>query len=101
MAEIDLAESEDVRPLVGVLVREQRATEGLRMASALSLGDNDVEVILTGSSLSQDEEVDLHLDSLDLEEVAVFATFADPRVEQTQWSELARRIVGYDHVITF
>lgn len=100
MAEIDLAQ-EERRPFVGVVVRDRRATEGLRMASALSLGDNDVEVILTGAALAEDEEIDLHLDSLDLEEVAVLATFADPRVEQVDWEELAARIAGYDHVVTF
>lgn len=86
---------------VGVLVRQNRVAEGLRTAAALPLTDNDVEVILIGNCLPDTPEVALGLDTLDLSDVPVFATFSDSRVSTAEPAELAQRLVGYDHVITF
>lgn len=88
-------------PFVGALLREGRAAEGLRMASALGLGDNAVEVVILGSSLPNGDEIAMHLDSLDIEEVPVLGTFDDPRVRKVTWEELRERLEAYDHVITF
>ena len=95
-------EPEDSRmPLVCALIREGRAHEGLRMASALSLGDNEVEVLILGTSLPYGDELAMHLDSLDIEEIPIFAPFEDSRVQTITWDELSKRLEIYDHVITF
>ncbi|MDA8392586.1 MAG: hypothetical protein M0Z87_07260 [Actinomycetota bacterium] len=88
-------------PFVGVIVQPDRAEEGLRMASALALGDNDVEVIVTGPALPDNDEIALHLDSLELEEIRVMCPFEDGRLETLSWAELASRLEEYDHVLTF
>lgn len=88
-------------PFVGVIVQADRAEEGLRMASALALGDNEVEVIVTGPSLLDNDEIALHLDSLELEEIRVMCPFEDPRMETLGWADLAARLEEYDHVLTF
>ena len=88
-------------PFVGVIVQSDRAEEGLRMASALALGDNEVEVIVTGPSLPDNDEIALHLDSLELEEIRVMCPFEDPRMETLTWAELSSRLEEYDHVLTF
>lgn len=93
--------SGDVTPRVGVLARPRRVAEALRMASALPLSDLTPEVILTADHLPDTEEVAIHLDTLDLSEVPVFAAFTDPRVTTLAASELAAKLAGYDHVITF
>lgn len=92
---------EEVNPFVGVVILPERAEEGLRMASALPLGDNDVEVIILGSKLPDTDEVAVHLDSLEMEEVRVRATFDDPRVTMTSSEELRLLWGEYDHVVTF
>lgn len=71
------------------------------MASALPLCDNAVEVILTGGQLPDTDEVAIHLDTLGISEAPVLAAFSDPRVTTLPLSELAARLQGYDHVITF
>lgn len=71
------------------------------MASALPLADSEVEVIVTGSSLPRNEEVATHLETLADFEVNVLAPFDDPRVMPLDTSDLAARLGGYDHVITF
>ena len=86
---------------VGVVVGPQRVTEGLRMASALALCDNEVDVVLTGESLADSDEIALHLDSLDLAEIPVSAAFDDPRVETMNWTALRRRLEECEHVITY
>lgn len=102
MNEQFLSESEiSEMPLVCALIREGRAPEGLRMASALSLGDNEVEVLILGTSLPYGDELAMHLDSLEIEEIPIFAPFEDPRVQTITWGELAKRLETYDHVITF
>lgn len=88
-------------PRVGALIRAGREAEGLRMASALGLGDNDVEVLILGASLAHETEINMHLDSLDIEEVPVLALFEDPRVQCVTWRELTERLEDYDHVVTF
>lgn len=88
-------------PRVGVLVRPDRVEEGLRMASALPLADSVVEVILTGTSLPATDAVATHLESLADFDATVLATFEDPRVDRLQAAELAARLGGYEHVITF
>lgn len=94
-------DSERTPPLVGVLIGPERIEEGLRMASALPLAENEVEVVLLGAALGDNAEIATHLDSLELEEVAVLAVFRDPRVETLSWQELKERIAGYDHVLSF
>lgn len=86
---------------VGVLVRPERVEEGLRMASALPLCDNEVEVILLGERLPGSDMIATHLDTLSLSDVPVLGTFTDPRVSTATTAELAARLPGYDHVITF
>lgn len=88
-------------PMVGVLVLPGRVEEGLRMASALPLCDNEVEVIVLGERLPAGDVIDTHLDTLSLSDVPVLGTFTDPRVETATVAELAARLPGYDHVITF
>lgn len=89
------------RRQVVVLVGPQRIEEGLRMASALPLADNEVVVVLTGEALPVSEEIATHLDTLELTEVPVLATFADPRVTTMDRREIAGRIRSCDHVLTF
>lgn len=93
--------SSDSTPSVGVLARPRRIAEALRMASALPLSDLAPEVILTADHLPDTDEVALHLDTLDLSDVPVFAMFTDPRVTTVTAGELAAKLAGYDHVITF
>jgi hypothetical protein len=71
------------------------------MAGALPLSDIAAEVILTADHLPDTDEIAIHLDTLDLSEIPVFATFTDPRVTTTTVDELAAKLAGYDHVITF
>ncbi|MHB1535530.1 MAG: hypothetical protein ACYC1D_13160 [Acidimicrobiales bacterium] len=71
------------------------------MASSLPLADNEVDVILIGSQLSVTEAVSTHLQMLLEFEVSVFATFLDPRVTTLPRDELAAKLPGYDHVVTF
>ena len=97
----DAGDSSDGPPRVGVVVRQNRAAEGLRTAAALPLTDNDVEVILLGDGLSDSPDVALGLDTLDLSDIPVFAAFPDSRVTTIEPAELAERLRGYDHVITF
>lgn len=71
------------------------------MASALALCDNEVEVTILGSTLAESADIEIHLDSLDIEEIPVRATFEDPRVETVTWQDIAQSLEAYDHVLTF
>ena len=95
------AAEDEPMPYVGVIVRNGRVEEGLRMASALALCDNEVEVLVVADALPDNDEVALHLDSLDLEEIPVIAPFEDDRTEFATWEELSDKLKGYDHVLTF
>jgi hypothetical protein len=86
---------------VGVLVCSGRVEEGLRMASALPLAENVVEVIVLAEQLPDGEEMASHLETLEEFEAPVFAAFSDPRVTTLPVPELAAKLPGYDHVISF
>ena len=86
---------------VGVLVRPGREPEGLRMSAALTLADDEIEVLLVGQELPETPEVALQLDTLDLVEVPVLGRFRAPRVATISAEEFADRLVGYDDVLTF
>lgn len=86
---------------VGVLVRPGREAEGLRMSAALTLADDEIEVLLVGASLPETPEVALQLDTLAMVEVRVLGCFTDPRVETITSAELGDRLARYDDVLTF
>ncbi len=88
-------------PRVGVLLLSGRVEEGLRMASALPLADNEVEVIVLAERLPDSDALGSHLQTLDEFECPVFAAFSDERVTTLPTPELAARLPGYDHVISF
>lgn len=86
---------------IAVLINPQRDVEGLRMASALPLCDDEVEVILLGSSLSEEQDVATHLETLEFSDVPVFASFQDERITTTSWENIAQLIDSYDEIVTF
>ncbi len=86
---------------IAVLVNPQRDAEGLRMASALPLCDDEVEVILLGESLSDDPDIATHLETLEFSDVPVFASFSDNRITTTSWENIAKLMDSYDEIVTF
>ncbi len=87
--------------VVAVLVRPERIVEGLRTAGALPLSDNEIEVILLADSLPDTEDIALQLDTLDLSDIPLLATFVDPRVSTVPAADLADRLRRYKHVLSF
>ncbi len=86
---------------VGILIRDERTNEGLRMSGALTLCDDYVEVFLFGHELEVSEEVAIHLDTLEMCEIPIFASFNDDRVQELSLTELSKRLLTYDTIITF
>lgn len=71
------------------------------MSGALTLCDDIVEVLILSADLKNNAEIALHLDTLELCEIPIYACFEDSRLTTITQNEMSKRLIDYDAVVTF
>ncbi len=86
---------------IAVLVG-QIQDEALRMAVGLTLADDEVHVYLLDRQVAKNDANDLNLETMGDLDVGVFTNTADnPDYELVSNEEIAKRLLGYDHVFMY
>ncbi len=85
---------------IAVLVRDRQG-EALRMAVGLTLEDDEVNVFVMYSKLSDEEAVTVNIETLRDLDIKMYSNNPDNGLEVMRTEDIARALVNYDNVIPY
>jgi len=85
---------------IAVLVRDRQG-EALRMAVGLTLEDDEVNVFVMDSKLSDEEAVTVNIETLRDLDIKMYSNNPDNGLEVMRTEDIARALVNYDNVIPY
>jgi len=86
---------------IAILVRDRQG-EALRMGVGAILADDSVDIYVLDRKVEHTEDNDLNLETMGDLDIGKYTNFKDnDGMEFVSTEEIAKRILGYDHIIPY